>query len=332
MDHSRLKLKIALSLIILTFMSGVIAAEPLAPVVLLLPILWFLVRRSGEPRAQAAETVVPGYTLLHELGRGGTAVVYNARHDATGQTYALKLLKTEPGMDQDASSRMRREIKLMRDLQHPGIVPLCDFGEYNGQVYLVLEKIDGVTLREHLERGRLSFSQAMRNCEALLDALSYAHSRNVIHRDLKPENLMVRSDGQLRLLDFGFSRNTHRNTFETLDNSVVGTPAYISPERLMCVTLPASDQYSIGLIAYEMLTGQPAIPRGLDIARVITKQLHELPPSLCSLDHSIPPEVDRFVMKLIAKRPEDRFESMQAALENFRSLATSPTLVTTGRR
>jgi serine/threonine protein kinase len=282
---------------------------------LLLPPGFWLWRRRGVHSLKTQ--LVPGYSLTGELGRGATAVVHRARHDATGQSYAVKMLSAP---DADSSARMRREMKLLRDLQHPGIVSLCDYGEYRGKLYLILELIEGETLRRHLGRGRMAQAQALGYCRELLEALNYAHQHHVWHRDLKPENLMVRRDGRLQLLDFGFSRNAQRNTFETLDNSVAGTPAYLAPERLCCNNLAASDQYSLGLIAYEMLTGQPAIPPGLSIAEVITRQLHVLPPSPRSLDASIPERVDEFVMRLLAKKPEDRFESMASALEAFRAV------------
>lgn len=317
-------MKLRPTLLLLACLSAPLSAEPLHPThqkplqlaLIMLALLALAALRLRATRPEA-EDIVPGYTLQGELGSGGTAVVYQARHNPTGQTYALKLLKGEPAMDQDAVARMRREVKLMRDLQHPGIVSLCDYGEHRGQHYMVLEKISGCTLREHMQTTRVSQPEALHHCQSLLEALAYAHSREVIHRDLKPENLMVDENGQLRLLDFGFSRNALRNTFETMDDAVAGTPAYMAPEHLMCQTTPASDQYSLGLIAYEMLTGRPAIPAGLDVTSVITKQLQEVPPSPRSLDSTIPESVDRFVMKLIAKKPEDRFETMQAALESF---------------
>ena len=328
-ERTRSRLKLTSALLVLACLSAPLSAEPLQSVssyrrplqlaLLMLPVLGLAALRLRSSTPESDE-VVPGYSLQGELGRGGTAVVHSARHKATGQTYALKLLRSEPAMDRDAAARMRREIKLMRDLAHPGIVSLCDFGEYRGQIYMVLDKINGCTLREHMQTARLSQAEAMHHCQSLLEALAYAHGRNVIHRDLKPENLMVNENGQLRLLDFGFSRNAQRNTFETMDNSVAGTPAYMAPERLMCQTTPASDQYSLGLIAYEMLTGQPAIARGLDVAAVITRQMQETPANPRSLDSSIPEWVDRFVMKLIAKKPEDRFENMQAALDEFRQV------------
>lgn len=276
----------------------------------LLPMSLLWARRGR----RTSESGIPGYKLMEELGRGGTAVVYSAVHK--GKACAVKLMKANP--DADASARMRREIKLMRQLSHPGIVGLKDWGEMNGQVYMVMEKVEGETLRNRLMRQRPTREEALRHCEELLEALSYAHSKEVMHRDLKPENLMVQKDGRLRLLDFGFSRNVHQNTFQTLDSSVAGTPAYMAPERLMCINTPASDQYSAGLIVYEMLTGEPAVPAGLDMSAVITRQFQETPPSPGSLDPTLPAWIDAFVMKLLAKRPEERFVSAQAALEAFR--------------
>lgn len=286
----------------------------------LLPMSLLWARRGR--RTSQPEMRIPGYTLHEELGRGGTAVVYNASHK--GKACAIKLMKANP--DADASARMGREIKLMRQLSHSGIVGLKDWGEVQGQVYMVMEKVDGETLRNCLMSRRLTRPEALRYCEQLLEALSYAHSQEVMHRDLKPENLMVQRDGRLRLLDFGFSRNVHQNTFQTLDSSVAGTPAYMAPDRLMCINTPASDQYSAGLIVYEMLTGEPAVPAGLDMSAVITKQLQETPPSPGTLDPSLPGWVDALVMKLLAKRPEDRFSSAQAALDFLRGYSEYFTL------
>jgi serine/threonine protein kinase len=315
-------LKPAKALLLLACLSAPLSAEPITtryarPLQLALvmaPVLALVAWRISSTRPKTDE-LIPGYDLQQELGRGATAVVQQALHKATGQTYAIKLLKSEPAMDPDGIARMRREIKLMRDLQHPGIVSLCDFGEHRGQHYMVLEKITGRTLRDTLPG--LTLEQALDHTQALLEALTYAHGKDVIHRDLKPENLMVDQHGKLRLLDFGFSRNAQRNTFETMDNSVAGTPAYMAPERLMAHTTPASDQYSLGLIAYEMLTGRPAIAHGLDIATVITKQMQEIPLNPRQLNEKIPESIDRFVMKLISKKPEDRFENMQTALDHF---------------
>lgn len=318
-------MKLPKALLLLACLSAPLSAEPLLPThqrplllaALMVPVLGLVAWRM---RPRRAEGLIPGYTLEAELGRGATAVVHAATHNATGQAYAIKLLKSEPPMDSDAVARMRREIKLMRDLQHPGIVSLCDFGEHRGQHYMVLEKVSGRTLRDTLPN--LSLEQALDHTQSLLEALQYAHSRDVIHRDLKPENLMIDHQGKLRLLDFGFSRSAQRNTFETMDNSVAGTPAYMAPERLLCHTTPASDQYSLGLIAYEMLCGRPAIPHGLDVAAVITKQMQETPVPLSQLNAKIPESIDRFVMKLISKKPEDRFENLQVALQHFLSART----------
>ncbi len=303
-----------------------------APLFLLIPMVAWLGWRTrrptpetvAEPEVADPGQRIPGYTLLDEIGQGGVAVVYSAEHRESGQVFALKLLKSEANLDSDASARMRREIKVLRELQHPGIVPLRDFGEADGQCYLVMEKIEGETLRDFLNRSQLTRAQALRYALALLEAVAYAHQREVLHRDLKPENLMLRPDGRIQILDFGFSRTVDSNTFETLDDCVVGTPAFMAPERFYGVTYPASDQYSLGLVFYEMLTGRPAIERGLDVATTISRQVQETPPSPHSLDSSIPPELDAFLMKMLSKDAGDRFETVESALQHFRALGLVP--------
>lgn len=297
-------------------------ARTWGPPVLLIPaaLLWRRRRRRHPGVEPPASPRIPGYTLLDRIGEGGVAVVYSALQESSGEVVALKLLKNEAPLDSDASARMRREIEILRELKHPGIVPLRDYGEVNGQQYLVMEKVDGETLRDFLERSQLTRTQALRYALALLEAIAYAHQREVLHRDLKPENLMLRPDGRIQILDFGFSRTVDSNTFETLDDCVVGTPAFMAPERFYGVTYPASDQYSLGLLFYEMLTGRPAVERGLDVATTVSRQVQETPPSPRTLDSTIPPELDEFIMKMLSKDAGDRFDSVEQALEQFRTL------------
>ncbi|MBX3172765.1 MAG: protein kinase [Candidatus Eremiobacteraeota bacterium] len=290
----------------------------------------FLVRRSrkkawqaprpdpvGAPNQHEAALRDQGYELLGELGRGGMAVVFEARRTGSDAPLALKLLHREVGLDSDAINRMRREIKVMRELQHPTIVPLYDFGDVNGQYFLVMEKVDGQSLKRRLLEGRLSQEEAVRFIHMLLQGVTYAHNKDIVHRDLKPDNIMLRPDGRLQILDFGISRSTTANTFETMDNSVLGTPAYMAPERFSGVANKASDQYALGLIFYELLCGVAPVPNDIDIAQIITKQLFEVPPEPSTVDADVPKSMDFLVMTMIAKDPVKRFPSMDAALEQF---------------
>ncbi len=271
----------------------------------------------GAPSPHAVALAELGYRLGEELGRGGMAVVYNATRKDSDAALALKLLHREVGLDADAINRMRREIKVMRELTHPAIVPLYDFGEVNGQYYLVMEKVEGQSLKKRLEQGRITQEEALRFIHMLLQGVAYAHNKDIVHRDLKPDNVMLRSDGRLQILDFGISRSTTANTFETMDNSVLGTPAYMAPERFSGVANKASDQYALGLIFYELLCGVAPIPHHIDVAQIITKQLFEVPPDPSSVDADVPKSLDLLVMTMIAKDPVKRFPSLDAALKQF---------------
>lgn len=271
----------------------------------------------GAPSPHAAALAALDYELLGELGRGGMAVVYEARRKGSDTPLALKLLHREVGLDEDAIKRMKREIKILRDLQHPTIVPLYDFGDVNGQYYLVMEKVIGQSLKKVLADGRLSQEEALRFVHMLLQGVTYAHNKDIVHRDLKPDNVMVRPDGRLQILDFGISRSTTANTFETMDNSVLGTPAYMAPERFSGVANKNSDQYALGLIFYELLTGKAPVPNDIDIAQIITKQLFEVPPEPSTVDGDVPKSMDYLIMTMIAKDPVKRFATLDAALEQF---------------
>lgn len=271
----------------------------------------------GAPNQHEAALRDQGYELMGELGRGGMAVVFEARRQGSDAPLALKLLHREVGLDSDAINRMRREIKVMRELQHPTIVPLYDFGDVNGQYFLVMEKVDGQSLKKRLTEGRLSQEEATRFIHMLLQGVTYAHNKDIVHRDLKPDNVMMRPDGRLQILDFGISRSTTANTFETMDNSVLGTPAYMAPERFSGVANKASDQYALGLIFYELLCGVAPVPNDIDIAQIITKQLFEVPPEPSTVDADVAKSMDFLVMTMIAKDPVKRFPTMDAALEQF---------------
>ena len=136
-----------------------------------------------------------GYRILRELGKGGMATVYEVEREGESQPLALKLLHREISENPDAIKRVRREVRVWRDLLHPGVVPLLDFGEVNGRYYFVMDKICGETLLRRFKQGRIRPSEAIRYMDAMLDAVAYAHGRGVIHRDLKPDNIMIREDG-----------------------------------------------------------------------------------------------------------------------------------------
>ena len=264
-------------------------------------------------QADQAPTFPSGYVLHHELGRGGMAVVYEVTCQETGEPRALKMLNPELSDDPDALKRLRREIKIWRDLVHPCIVPLYDFGECNGRYYLVMERIHGETLRDYMHRERMETSLALEYAEAMLDAVAYAHKKDIVHRDLKPENIMIREDGRLLVLDFGLSRTLNEKTAITMNETVMGTPAYMAPERFSGVADASSDQYALGLIIYELLAGRHAISNTVDLAGILFCQLYEEPASLRQFCPDLPEAVEDVIMKMIAKDSKDRFPDVGVA-------------------
>lgn len=254
-----------------------------------------------------------GYHVTGELGRGGMAIVYDVIRNDEEEHMALKLLNKETSKDTDAIKRMRREIKILRELQHPCIVPLYDFGEVNGHYFLVMQKVDGDSLRDVLDRGPIAYAQGILWIAALLEGMAYAHQRSVIHRDLKPENVMIRSDGRLQILDFGISRSTTSNTFVTMDDTVLGTPAYMAPERFAGEADQSSDQYALGIMCYEILTGEHPIGVTSDIAVILHKQLYEKPRPAVELQPTIPQALNFVVMTMLEKSPNRRFPNLEQA-------------------
>lgn len=267
-----------------------------------------------------------GFRVLRELGRGGMAIVYEVVREGPnpGAPMALKLLNAELSHDENSVARMEREIKIQRDMQHPGIVPLLDFGEIEGkQYYLVMEMVQGACLRDLLDGERFPVERTLDCAETVLDAVAYAHAKGILHRDLKPENVMIEPDGSTQVLDFGIARSVEQsqgNTFMTMDGSMPGTPAYMSPERMSGDMSPSSDQYALGLMFYEMLAGHHPIPNTMDIGMLMHHQLYVVPPPPSQDNPDVWPELDAWVLKQIAKAPEDRFSSVQEVREELRQL------------
>ena len=196
------------------------------------------------------------YEIKSELGRGGMATVYRAYDPSSGREVAIKVLPREMLHDPQFRSRFEREIKLIAALEHPSIVPIYDVGEENEQPYFVMRYLHGGSLSDWIEKGNFSIQDAARIIERVSLGLAYAHRKGVIHRDLKPDNVLFDDNGDPFISDFGVAKFTE-STSSLTGSGVIGTPAYMSPEQAQGVEIDGrSDVYGLGVILYQMLSGQ----------------------------------------------------------------------------
>ncbi|MFD9359308.1 serine/threonine-protein kinase [Streptomyces sp. NPDC060031] len=243
------------------------------------------------------------YTLVERLGRGAMGEVWRARDGVLEREVAVKILLPALLDDATFAARFRREAKILAALNHPGIVDVHDYGE-GETAYIVMELIDGRPLEDvRADRGPLPVAEALDIAAQALDALHVAHRRGIVHRDVKPSNLMLRPDGRVTVTDFGIARSTG-STRLTASHAVLGTALYTAPEQAEGIAaVPASDLYSLGVVCYELLTGEVPFP-GSSVLEVVLKHIREPAPDLPS---AFPEAVRAFVARALAKQPEDRY-------------------------
>ncbi len=257
------------------------------------------------------------YELGHELGRGGMAEVSHGTDVRLGREVAIKRLRSDLATDSTFQARFRREAQAAAGLNHPNIVAVYDTGEEMApdgshvQPYIVMEYVKGRTLREVLNNGRkLLPERALEIMDGVLNALEYSHRAGIVHRDIKPGNVMLTPGGQVKVMDFGIARAVTQATSNvTQTSAVVGTAQYLSPEQARGETVDSrSDIYSAGCLLYELLAGRPPFvgDSPFSVAYQHVREQAE-PPSTHNPD--IPPVLDAIVMKALAKRVEDRYQS-----------------------
>jgi beta-lactam-binding protein with PASTA domain/predicted Ser/Thr protein kinase len=270
-------------------------------------------------------TLVGGrYELGELLGRGGMAEVRKGVDSRLGRIVAIKRLRTDLASDATFQARFRREAQSSASLNHPSIVAVYDTGEEQApdahtghnvaQPYIVMEYVAGRTLRDILREGRKILPErALEITSGVLSALDYSHRAGIIHRDIKPGNVMLTPSGDVKVMDFGIARAiSDASSAMTQTAAVVGTAQYLSPEQARGETVDSrSDVYSAGCLLYELLTGRPPFVGDSPVA-VAYQHVREpaMPPS--NHDTDLPPEVDAIVMKALAKRLEDRYQSAAA--------------------
>jgi len=246
------------------------------------------------------------YQIKDELGRGGMAVVYRAIDPHIGRTVALKLLPSELSQNPKFRMRFQREMQTIGTLTHPAIVPLYDAGEHNGQPYLVMRLMAGGSLLDRLKQGPVSLPETIGMLNRLASALDEAHSQNIIHRDLKPGNILLDEQGLPYLSDFGIAKLTDVTSMTS--QGAIGTPAYMSPDHFEGQITLQSDIYALGMILYQMLTGELPYQASTP-AEWIRVHLLEVPTPICAIDPTLPPAIEAIINKALAKHPEHRYSS-----------------------
>ncbi|MBI3927351.1 MAG: serine/threonine protein kinase [Armatimonadetes bacterium] len=270
-------------------------------------------------------SLLGSYRLLERLGKGGMGFVYRAVPDAelgsSDSMVAIKVMDPERLKDPESRLRFMRESRLCLELSHPNIVRVWDYGEEEGIYFLVMEWVDGVTLRKRM--GQFSERQACGCILQMMDALEHAHSQGVVHRDLKPENVMITARDQVKIMDFGLALRQGEGGNLTRTGEILGTPGYISPEQASAKkdVGPPADQYAVGVMAFEMLAGRTPFQHE-DPFQLVFKHLTEKAPRLNTVRPDLGEELDCVLARMLEKDPRWRYSSMEAASAAFRQ-ATS---------
>ncbi len=257
------------------------------------------------------------YEIIKSIGEGGMANVYLGRDTILDRNVAIKVLRGDLANDEKFVRRFQREALSASSLAHPNIVEMYDVGEDDGTYYIVMEYVEGKTLKQLLKkRGTLTLSEAIDIMSQLTEGMAHAHDSYIIHRDLKPQNIMIRDDGQIKITDFGIAMALN-STQLTQTNSVMGSVHYLPPEQASgkgCTI--KSDIYSMGIIFYELLSG--SLPfRGDNAVEIALKHMREPLPSLREDNPSIPQSIENIIKKATAKNPKNRYDSARSMHEDL---------------
>ena len=286
-------------------------------------------RAGSAPSSARPSDRLAGFEILSELGRGACSTVYRVRRpvaggqEPSGDEYALKIL--DEALADSASSLVgfRREAALLASVNHPGLTGVHEVGLEDGRPYLVMDIVEGVSLAELLTSGALPAAEVIRLALDLIDPLAAIHRRGLVHRDLKPPNIMIQTDGTARLIDFGL---TAREAGSVDEQTAVGTLAYSSPEQSGMLKRPVdnrSDLYSLGVILFEAITGELPFAAA-DVGELLRMHAVTTAPDVCGPAPATPRELAAVVAKLLAKDPDDRYQSGEELAVDLRALPGAP--------
>jgi serine/threonine-protein kinase len=264
--------------------------------------------------------LIAGRFELRELaGSGGMSSVYRAHDRLLERTVAIKVLHDQYSRDPEYVERFRREAQAIARLSHPNIVTVIDRGEHEGRQYIVFEHVPGENLKETVRRlGALPVARALALAHQAARGLAFAHQHGVVHRDVKPHNVLIDAEGTAKVTDFGIARSLGREDGITDTGTVLGTSDYLAPEQAAGQRVDAcSDQYSLGVLMYELLTGELPYPAP-NVVTAAMRHMNDPVPSARAARPELSPRIDAVVRRAMAKRPEDRYpttDALIAALE-----------------
>lgn len=270
------------------------------------------------------KTLGARYEILKEIGEGGMATVYKARCKLLNRYVAVKVLKNEYSRDLEFVKRFRAEAQSAASLTHPNIVSVYDVGEENGINYIVMELLEGDTLKDEIEKkGKLPSDVVLKYASQIASALEAAHNSKIVHRDIKPQNIVLTSNNIAKVTDFGIAKMSSKDTI-TSASSTMGSVHYFSPEHAKgCYTDEKSDIYSLGVVMYEMATGK--LPFNADTpVTVALKQIQEDPVPPKDIEPSVSLALNDIILKAMAKKPSDRYQSASAMLDDIFAAINNP--------
>jgi len=261
------------------------------------------------------------YEITALIGKGGMATVYKGYQSEIDRYVAIKVLPPHPGQDEQFIERFRLEARTIARLQHPHILPLYDYGTQDDVLYLVMAYMDGGSLNDRIRKnGALPPVEVERLLGQVASALDYAHRQGIIHRDIKPDNILLDREGFALLADFGIVKIIEAGgSGLTVTGGLMGTPAYMSPEQGQGLSIDQrSDIYSLGVVVYEMLTGKPPYTADTPM-QLVFKQINAPVPDIRSVRPDFPERLSEIIRRVLAKDPNDRYDSAGALLSDFKS-------------
>ncbi|MBQ7817879.1 MAG: serine/threonine protein kinase, partial [Oscillospiraceae bacterium] len=266
------------------------------------------------------------YEILEVIGTGGMAVVYKARCHRLNRLVAIKILKDDFSQDEEFRHRFHAESQAVAMLSHPNIVSIYDVSTSDDADYIVMELIDGISLKQYMEKkGVLNWKETLHFAIQIAKALDHAHSRGIVHRDIKPHNVMVLKNGSVKVADFGIARVMSKSN--TLTKEALGSVHYISPEQAKGGNVDnRSDLYSLGVVMYEMMTVRPPYDGETPVS-VAIQHINGKPQMPSTLNPNIPGGLEQIIMKVMDQEPDKRYSSAQAMLYDMDEFRKDPSIL-----